>query len=112
MIDPRKGRPDGRTHESGESVEETLESARRVFADVSRFLETEIDQLFRAEIDPEDEKRLSAVLDLIKQNQQALLKVLDMRHKLGRETETECRQFIDLEAARAEIDRRLARLAG
>jgi len=109
-IDPRKGRHPSRRE--GRDVDDTLASARRIFADVSAFLELEIDRLFAVDVDPVDENRLKTVLDLIRQNQQALLKVLEMRQKLGRELAPDCRQMIDLEAARAEIESRLARLAG
>ena len=108
MIDPRKGRRDASGPE--QDLEETLASARRIFADVAAFLELEIDRLFALDVD-EDAGRLTRVMDLIRQNQQALIKVLEMRHRLGRETARECHQMIDLEAARAEIESRLARLA-
>ena len=94
-----------------DSVDDTLASARKVFADVSAFLELEIDRLFDADVDPVDDARLARVMDLIKQNQSALLKVLEMRNRLGRDMAEDCSRMIDLEAARDEIARRLARLA-
>jgi len=105
-IGPRKGRHSPGREE--DDVEATLASARQIFADVSSFLEREIDRLKTRQTDDPD--RLRAVMDLIKQNQQALLRVLEMRAKLGREARAECSQMLDLESARAEIDRRLARL--
>lgn len=108
-IGPDKGRhpdPGG-----GDDVAATLDSARRIFRDVSGFLEDEIERLKGEGAAAPDPERMKAVADLIKQNQQALLKVLDMRAKLGRDICAECTQMLDLEAARAEIDSRLARFA-
>ena len=93
------------------TVEETLARAQRVFADVAAFLETEIDRLFMTEADPADEDRLRTVRDLITKNQQALRTVLEIEARLGREGTVRAGQMLDLEAAREEIARRLARLA-
>ncbi|MGF1503117.1 MAG: hypothetical protein ACFBSD_15010 [Paracoccaceae bacterium] len=101
-------RGDTCTHET---VDQTLDRARRIFADVAAFLELEIDRLFQSDVDPIDEARVDKVRDLIRQNQQALLKVLEIQQKLGRDTDAERRQMLDLEAARDEIARRLDRLA-
>lgn len=96
---------------AAEDVEKTLESARRVFADVSAFLELEIDRLFEIEHDEIDDDRIKRVTALIRENQRALLTVLDIEAKLGRDTSAARAQMLDLEDARAEIESRLARLA-
>ncbi len=95
----------------GQGLEETLAHAQRVFADVRDFLEHEIDRLWRTEIDPEEEDRLRTVRDLVTKNQAALRTVLEIETKLGLRKAERQAQAIDLEEARAEIDRRLARLA-
>ena len=108
-IDLREGRRGGPA--DGEDVERTLQRARQIFADVAGFLEHEIDALFAVDGDPLDEDRIRAVMELIRQNQQALLKVLDIQARLGRDPSREAATLIDLEAARAEIHSRLDRLA-
>ncbi|MEM1343962.1 MAG: hypothetical protein AAGI34_05185 [Pseudomonadota bacterium] len=95
------------------ALEDTLESARRIFADVCVFLEREIQRCYRVEVDPEDPEEASRIRllhDLIKQSQAALRTVLEVRLKLGRSGEAERERLIDLETARAEILDRLARL--
>ncbi|MEL6218782.1 MAG: hypothetical protein AAFR79_09985 [Pseudomonadota bacterium] len=93
-------------------IEEFLTRARKTFADMSAYAELELDRLFEEAAsgapDPERQKSLQT---LIQQTQAALLKVLDIEAKLARETNARTAQAIDLEDARAEIDRRLARLA-
>jgi hypothetical protein len=90
-----------------------LDRARRLFASLSRCLEAEIERLeaaLEAETDPGRVRRLTA---LIRQNQKALQTVLDEERKLpGAGTAGRGEGVIDLAQARAEIARRLARLAG
>lgn len=96
------------------SVEDSLESARMIFADATRTLEREIDRLYSTEIDPDDaaeRDRLRTVQDLIKGTQSALRTVLEIRAKLGQSGAAEKRQILDVEAARDEILRRFDRLA-
>jgi len=92
-------------------IEDTLKSARRIFADVSAFLELEIDRLFEIEVNDLDRARAKAVQSLIRDNQKALMMVLEIEAKLGHDTGPRHQQMIDLEAARDEIEDRLARLA-
>ncbi len=92
-------------------LEDTLESAQKLFADVAAFLELEIDRLFDLDIEDHDEARIKTVKHLIQLNQQALLKVIEIEMKIGLTQEGRAAQMLDLEDARAEIDRRLARLA-
>ena len=93
-------------------MEATLARAQKLFADVARFLESEIDRQFDAEIDAADEARIKTVKNLIHLNQQALLKVIEIEARLGQDlAAAHGAQALDLEAARVEIERRLARLA-
>jgi len=96
-----------------QDLDETLEDARRLFADVSAFLELELDRLFDIEVEGEslDEGRYKVVTDLIRQNQKALMMVLEIKAKLGRDTASDRARLVDLDDAREEITRRLARLA-
>lgn len=92
----------------------TLARARKLFAGLSRSLDGEIDRL-TAVLDSEtDECRINALTELIRQNQRALQTVLDLEAKLIRETDKQRpgEGVIDLAQARAEITRRLDRLAG
>lgn len=91
-----------------------LARARRLFAGLSRSLEGEIDRLrTNVETEPE-ESRIRSMTELIRQNQKVLQTVLDLEVKLMRETEKQRpgEGVIDLALARAEVARRLDRLAG
>ena len=93
-------------------VQSTLRRARKLFAGMADALEAEIDRLqFKIRAD-DDEDRIKLVMDLIRSNQKALQTVLDIEVKLMRADDRETgRNIIDLEGARAEINRRLDRLA-
>lgn len=91
-----------------------LTRARKLFAGLSQGLDGEIDRL-RAAMDIEtDEKRIKALTELIRMNQKALQAVLETEAKLMSEAPKARpgRDVIDLAEARAEIARRLDRLAG
>jgi hypothetical protein len=92
----------------------TLACARKLFAGLSRSLDGEIDRLQTA-LDPEtDLNQVKTQTELIRQNQKALQLVLDLEAKLmGRaDKQRPGEGVIDLAQARAEIARRLDRLAG
>ncbi len=91
-----------------------LVRARKLFAGLSRSLDGEIDRLQAALETETDESRVKALNELIRQNQKALQTVLDLEAKLMREADKQRpgEGVIDLAQARAEIARRLARLAG
>ncbi len=91
-----------------------LARARKLFAGLSRSLDGEIDRLQAALETEDDEGRAKALTDLIRMNQKSLQTVLDSELKLMREADRQRpgEGVIDLAHARAEITRRLARLAG
>ena len=91
-----------------------LARARKLFAGLSRSLDGEIDRLQAAMDTETNESRIKAMTELIRQNQKALQTVLDMEVKLTREADKQGpgEGVIDLAQARAEIARRLDRLAG
>ncbi len=91
-----------------------LARARKLFADLSRSLDGEIDRLQAAEASEDDRGRANALNERVRQNQKALQTVLDMEVKMMRESDKQRpgEGVIDLAQARAEITRRLARLAG
>lgn len=93
------------------NTEEVIGQARHVFADVSAMLRSETEKLFETEVDDLDEKRITRIADLIRQTQKALMMVLEIEAKLGHDTDHSRRQMLDLTDAKAEIARRLARLA-
>jgi hypothetical protein len=92
----------------------TLARARKLFADLSRSLDSKIDRLQAAQHNETDDGRIRELNDLIRQNQKALQTVLDQEVRLDRQADGQRRgeRVIDLADARAEIARRLARLAG
>ncbi|HUS54321.1 MAG TPA: hypothetical protein VMY41_09990 [Thermohalobaculum sp.] len=91
-----------------------LARARNLYAGLSRGLEGEVDRLQTALEIETDEKRIKAMTELIRHNQRALQMVLDLEVKLMSETDKQRpgEGVIDLAQARAEIARRLDRLAG
>lgn len=91
-----------------------LNRARRLFADLSRSLEGEIDRLEAERATETDETRIRWLTSLIRMNQKALRTVLDQEAGFahGGGQGQPGRDVIDLGEARAEIARRLARLAG
>lgn len=108
------GRRGGACAEEPAAELSALARARKLFAGLSRGLDGEIDRL-QAALDTEtDDGRIKALTELIRQNQKALQTVLDMEAKLMREADRQRpgEGVIDLAEARAEVARRLARLAG
>ncbi len=101
---------------TGEATEDlsTLARARKLFADLSRSLDGEIDRLQAGKDTENDKDRTKDLTDLVRQNQKALQTVLEQEAKLMRETDKQRpgEGVIDLDQARAEIARRLDRLAG
>jgi hypothetical protein len=92
----------------------TLARARKLFAGLSRSLDGETDRL-RAALETETEKgRVNELTELVRQNQKALQVVLEYEAKLMRQADRQRpgEGVIDLAQARAEIARRLDRLAG
>lgn len=92
-----------------DGIEDFLSRAQDTFAVLSRNCEHELDQLMLA--GKTDEERGEKIRALIKSTQQAYLKVLDIEAKIAVQTKARAAQALDLEEARAEIERRLARLA-
>jgi hypothetical protein len=90
-----------------------LARARKLFAGLSRGLDGEIDRLQTAlEIETEN-SRIGKITELIRLNQKALQSVLDLEIKLMRETNKQRpgEGVINLAQARAEVARRLDRIA-
>ncbi|WP_249578503.1 hypothetical protein [Thermohalobaculum sediminis] len=103
-------------------VRSTLRHARRIFASLARELEAETRRLRKraregapddGETDRKAEERLKIVADLANRTQKAWQTVNEIEVKLMKAAEADVpgRTVIDLEAARAEIARRLDRLA-
>ena len=108
------GRWGGASGEAEAERQPILSRARKLFADLSRSLEGEIDRL-QAAVEIETEaSRVKSLTELIRLNQKALQTALDQEARLAVEVEGRRpgREVIDLAEARAEISRRLARLAG
>ena len=103
------------TDEAAEDLS-ALTRARKLFTGLSRSLDGEIYRM-QAALETETEAdpvRAKAMAETIRQNQKALQTVLDMEVKLAREADRQRpgEGVIDLAQARAEIARRLDRLAG
>jgi len=92
----------------------TLDRAQKLFTGLSRSLDGEVDRLQAALEDEADEGRIKTLHETIRQNQKALQTVLDLEVKLMREAHMQRagNGVIALAEARAEISRRVARLAG
>ena len=104
------GRPNGAGAEvADERVR--LACARGLFARAAEALDRQLRAL-SAEADAGAEReRIKTIETLIREAQRALLVVLEFEAKLDRREPEEAEGGLDLEAARAEIARRLARLA-
>ncbi|MFQ5565713.1 MAG: hypothetical protein ACE5EU_05065 [Paracoccaceae bacterium] len=91
-----------------------LARARKLFAGLSRSLDGEIDRLRAAMETEDDQKRAKVLAELVRTNQKTLQTVLDFEARLMCEADKQRpgEGVIDLDQARAEIARRLARLAG
>jgi hypothetical protein len=89
-----------------------LNRARRLFADLSRGLQGEIDRLKALLADETGATGIQSLTKMIRMNQKALQSVLDKEAELVGRTEgaPAGREVIDFAEARAEIARRLARL--
>jgi len=92
-----------------EELEDVLNRARKLLADISALLELEIDRLFAAEVDSDNKERIEKAKDMIRQTQKAMAMVLEIEAKAGLSMLAD-RNAMNLEAARDEILRRLARL--
>jgi len=90
-----------------------LERARKLFARLSARLDEEIDRLDAAIQTECETNRTRELSELVRQYQKVLTTVLELEAKLEREAEyaRPGKDLIDLDQARAEIARRLARLA-
>lgn len=93
-----------------EELENVLNRARKLLADISALLELEIDRLFGSELNPDETVRMKEVTDLIRQTQKAMAMVMEIEVKYGLSPMAE-RSQLDLEGARAEILDRLGRLS-
>ena len=91
-----------------------LARARKLFAGLSRSLDGEIDRLQAALVSEADEARIKELNGVIRENRRTLNTVLELEAKLMREADRQRpgEGVIDLAQARAEIARRLDRLAG
>lgn len=89
-----------------------LNRARKLFADLARSLEGEIHRMQALLNDETGATRIQSLTNTIHMNQKALQSVLDQEAELHGTAEgaQPGREVIDLAEARAEIDRRLARL--
>ena len=94
---------------STEELQDVLNRARRILADTSALLELEIERLFETEIEVSDDEQMKRIKNLIAQAQKGVQQVLDIEAKAGL-TVPVGGSALDLERAREEIMRRIARL--
>ncbi len=108
------GRWGGASTEQAADDLSALARARKLFTGLSRSLDGEIDRLQAASDTEPDKDQAKALVERVRQNQKALQSVLDMEAKLmrGADRQRPGEGVIDLAQARAEIARRLDRLAG
>lgn len=94
---------------STEEFDKILENARTILADASAYIELHLDELRRLEAGEIDPKKLKDLQKLVQEAHAAWRQVLDLQVKAGISPNTG--PVLDMEAARAEILRRLSRLA-
>ena len=92
-----------------DALDTLLDDMRKLLADTRALLELELEQLKDHEFDPSDDKRTKSLKDFVAQLQRLLGQILDAQAKAAAHA-VEARASLDLEAARAEILGRLARL--
>ncbi|MEM9059826.1 MAG: hypothetical protein AAGD13_05125 [Pseudomonadota bacterium] len=95
---------------SQEDLENSIANARKLLADTAKMLQFEVDRHFETEVDRLDETQLRDIRNQIAQAQKGIQQILDLESKIGL-TKLVGGKELDLEDARAEILRRLARLA-
>lgn len=94
---------------SAEELEDVLNRARKILADTTALLDLEIERYFGEEIEETDEKRLTHIKSLITQTQKAMQQMLDIETKADLALLVGGRE-LDLDHAREEILRRIARI--
>ena len=96
-----------------DAAEAALTCARSLFADLMSALADEIDRLRALKGATDEIAEARRLDDLIRRNQKALQSVLDWQLSMERRRDgpSAGKEVIDLEAARREITRRIARLA-
>ena len=94
---------------SAEELENVLNRARKILADTAVLLDLEIERYFDEEVEESDEKRLKRLKELIAQTQKGMQQILDIEMKSGLTLLVGGRE-LDLDHAREEILRRIARI--
>ena len=94
---------------TAEELENVLNRARKILADTAALLELEIERYFDAEVEAKDEDRLNRIRKLITDTQKGMQQILDIELKSGLAHLVGGREM-DLDRAREEILRRIARL--
>ena len=94
---------------SAEELGDVLNRARKILADTTALLDLEIERYFGEEIEETDEKRLTHIKSLITQTQKAMQQMLDIETKADLALLVGGRE-LDLDHAREEILRRIARI--
>lgn len=94
---------------SAEELENVLNRARSILADTTALLDLEVERLFESNLEEADTRRLKTLQAMILQTQKGMQQIIDIEKKAGlRDTGTGSE--LDLEKAREEILRRIARL--
>ena len=94
---------------SAEELENVLNRARKILADTAALLELEIENYFDEAIEEDEEKRLTRIKGLITSTQKGMQQILDIELKSGLALQVGGRE-LDLDHAREEILRRIARI--
>ncbi|MEM6547199.1 MAG: hypothetical protein AAF713_05585 [Pseudomonadota bacterium] len=94
-----------------ETQAEVLVRAQRLYAGLARRLEAELDTLQFGDFEELDEKAYKKVDILIRDNQRTMTLVLEQQAKLADMIGLRRAGDLDLDAARREVETRLARIA-
>ena len=106
-INERVGRRGGAY--SAEELEDVLNRARKILADTTALLDLEIERYFDEEVEDKEEERIKRIQGLITQTQKGMQQIMDIELKTGLTQAAE--RELNLDDARREILRRIARLA-
>lgn len=99
----------GSDREAGD-LDKTLDHAHRSLADTIALLDLEIEDLWKNQADVDDIKRYDKLRALVREANRVKAQVVEIQAKVGLENLDE-KTALNLETARDEILRRLARLA-
>lgn len=95
---------------SEDELEDVLNRSRKILADISALLDLEVERLFEMPVDSLSDDQIKQIRGLIAQTQKGMQQILDIETRAGLHMLVGGRE-LDLDQAREEVLRRIARIA-